>query len=526
MDRFFNTAGPCRADLHFMLPPEARIPEVRHLMEKQTYFVVHAPRQVGKTTSFIHLARQLTGEGRYSALMATCETGQTARDNLRAADMAVIHSIEANAEQHLPKELRPPQVDHDRVEPGNRIAHLLRRWAQACPRPVVLFLDEIDAMMGQGLISVLRQIRSRYENRPRGFPQSVALIGLRDVRDYRTRYRKEHASMGTASPFNIKVESLTIRDFSAGEVADLYRQHTEETGQAFSDEAVAMAYDMTMGQPWLVNALAYQVTWRDLRDRAVAITAEHVEAAKEALIERQDTHLGSLVDKLREERVRRVIEPILAGSALDHSVSTDDIRYVEDLGLISSHRQIRVANPIYQEIIPRALAWTTQVRLAQEAAWYTGADGRLDMRKLLAAFADFWKEHAEPMLAAQPYHEAAPHLALLAFLQRIINGGGFIHREYAVGMGRMDLLVRWPFEDAGGERAWQREALEIKVWRDRRADPVDAGLDQLTGYVERLGLKEGYLVIFDRRADAPPPHERTSITEVRHRELTVVVLRA
>ncbi len=520
MPRFFNTAGPCRAELHYMLQPEDRIPDVRQLIDGEMYFVVHAPRQVGKTTSFIHLAEKLTAEGRYAALWATCETGQTAGDDVQAGVMAVIHSIERNGKHYLPAQLRPPVLKYDEVVPNSRLTHLLTTWVEACPRPVVLFLDEIDALMDASLISVLRQLRGGYSSRPRSFPQSVALIGLRDVRDYKVRYRKEHRSLGTASPFNIKVKSVTIRDFTADEVAALYRQHTEETGQEFSDGAVEEAYELTRGQPWLVNALAYQVTGTDVKDRTVPIIAAHVEAARETLIERQDTHLDSLVDKLREERVRRVIEPLLSGGTT-LSLNQDDIRYVEDLGLISTRGQIRVANPIYQEVIPRMLAWTTQVQIAQEAAWYTGEDGRLDMGALLSAFVDFWKEHAEPMLAAQPYHEAAPHLAMLAFLQRIINGGGFIHREYAVGMGRMDLLVRWP--TPAGE---QREALEIKVWRDRRPDPLERGLDQLAGYLERLGLDTGYLVIFDRRADAAPPHERTSLSETTHRGLRVYVLRA
>lgn len=73
------------------------------------------------------------------------------------------------------------------------------------------------------------------------------------------------------------------------------------------------------------------------------------------------------------------------------------------------------------------------------------------------------------------YHEVAPQLVLMAFLQRIVNGGGFIDREYGIGRYRMDLLVHWPYTDENGRRQWQREALELKVWRDRKPDPVDKG---------------------------------------------------
>ncbi|HYO59797.1 hypothetical protein [Archangium sp.] len=48
-------------------------------------------------------------------------------------------------------------------------------WARACSRPLVLFFDEIDALRGQSLISVLRQLRTGFADRPGAFPLSVAL---------------------------------------------------------------------------------------------------------------------------------------------------------------------------------------------------------------------------------------------------------------------------------------------------------------------------------------------------------------
>ena len=37
-----------------------------------------------------------------------------------------------------------------------------------------------------------------------------------------------------------------------------------------------------------------------------------------------------------------------------------------------------------------------------------------------------------------------PQLLLQAFLQRVVNGGGRIEREYGLGRGRTDLLIVWP----------------------------------------------------------------------------------
>ena len=521
MERFFNTAGPCNPEDHYMLPPEDRIPGIRRLIDSKLYFVIHAPRQVGKTTAFATLAKRLTEEGRYAALHASCETAQAAGGDVDAGVTSVLNSIRREARLQIEDQrLRPPEADPS-VSPQDRLNDLLTRWAETCLRQVVLFLDEIDALLDQTLISVLRQLRSGYPSRPGGFPQSIALIGLRDVRDYKVRMRPESNSLGTASPFNIKVKSITLRNFNREEVARLYGQHTKETGQLFTEDAVELAYELTMGQPYLVNALAFETTWEKVIDRSIPITARHIEEAKEAIIEKRETHLDSLIDRLREERIKRVIAPIMAGEEFSFDVLEDDIRYVEDLGLITTKGNIEIANPIYREIIPRALSWTTQVRIWHESAWYTGESGRLDMDRLMEGFLEFWMEHSEALLLHQPYPEAAPHLVLLAFLQRIVNAGGYIDREYAVGMGRMDVLVRWPYE--GGI---QREALEIKVWRDKKGDPLDKGLSQLSGYLRRLGLKEGTLIIFDRRKDAPEVSERCSMEHTTFDSYDIRVVRA
>jgi hypothetical protein len=218
---------------------------------------------------------------------------------------------------------------------------------------VVLFLDEIDALFDNLLISVLHQLRTGYADRPGAFPQSVALIGLRDVRDYRLQVRPEVQSLGTSSPFNIKVESLTLPNFTAAEVAELYAQHTAETGQAFTPEAAARAFELTRGQPWLVNALARQAVEVLVPDRSLPVDAGVIEAAKETLILRRDTHLDYLIECSREPRLQRIFDTVLVGKAPPPDLEEDDIRFAIDLGLLVTTRQgLVIANPIYREVIP------------------------------------------------------------------------------------------------------------------------------------------------------------------------------
>jgi hypothetical protein len=520
MERFFNTSGRCWPGKHYMLPAERRVTDLRRLVDQEQYFVVHAPRQVGKTTSLGSLAETLTAEGRHAALLTSCEMGQKMNPDYEGSMNGILAELQIRAQRALPEELRPPASDTT-VPMEARLRELLTRWSEQCPRPVVIFFDEIDALYDDVLISVLRQLRSGYDSRPQAFPQSVALIGLRDVRDYKVLARGSEQTMGSASPFNIKSDSLLLRNFTAEEVGELYDQHTAETGQVFAEAAKAKAFELTRGQPWLLNALARQLVEQLVPERDQPVGSPQVEQAKEALIARRDTHLDSLIDRLREARVERVIAPILAGELTLGDRIDDDLAYVEDLGLIdSSSGNAEIANPIYQEIIPRALAGVTQKTIPHQTQWYLTPDGRLDMSALLTGFLDFWCEHGEAMMGSQPYREVAFQLVVLSFLQRITNGDGSIHREYALGRGRMDLLVEWPY--SGGV---QREVLELKVWRDGKGDPLAQALGQLGGYLDTVALDHGALLIFDRRQEAPPVEERSEMGELEHDGRRICVVR-
>jgi hypothetical protein len=333
------------------------------------------------------------------------------------------------------------------------------------------------------------------------------LCGLRDVREYKTASGGDGNRLGTASPFNVKVASLTFSNFTEEEVRDLLLQHTAETRQAFEEEAIHRITESAGGQPWLVNALARELVEEMQLEGPVA--AAHLEAAKERLILARATHLDSLVSKLSEPRVRRVIQPILAGEtvAMD-DVFDDDLRYVLDLGLVKSP-PLRMANPIYTEVVARVLSAGIQHVVMADPRSFVRADGRFDIGVLLREFSEFWVENGPIMTKNLSYQEAAPQLVLMAFLQRVVNGGGTVTREYGIGRKRIDLLVSWPWVDEHGKKQLQREAIELKVWRDGRKDPLAEGLKQIDAYLTGLGLEEGALVLFDQRTTAIDVEERT-----------------
>ncbi|MCK9878709.1 AAA-like domain-containing protein [Frankia sp. Ag45/Mut15] len=492
---------------HYMIPASARLPEVPELVQEKKYFVVHAPRQTGKTTALRALATELTASGRFAAVVLSMEAGQPWPDDIGAATRAILTGARRTARTNLPAELRPPPWPESWEE--GLLSDAFAAWSESCPRPLVLFLDEIDALSGRTLLSVLRQLRDGFADRPIGFPASVALCGLRDVRDYKIASGGNPTTMASQSPFNITVASLRLGDFTLDEVRDLYRQHTTDTGQRLTPQAVEYAYALTMGQPWLVNALGYEITSRMRVPTTTSITTDHIDEATERIILTRATHVDSLLDKLRDPRVRRIIEPILAGTEFRFDPFSDDLAYTTDLGLVRrTTATVEIANPLYRNVITRVLADGLFDGVVGAPAPHSFAlpDGRLDLDRLLARFTEFWHRTEDVLTADEPYREVTPHVTLLGYLDRAINGNGFVDREYGVGRGAMDLLIRWHHAGPDGRPTVQREALELKTHRPGSTDPTEAGIRQLDSYLLRLGLPAGHLVIFDQR-----PAERKRI---------------
>jgi hypothetical protein len=341
-----------------MVDPLRRInyDEIISLIDQKRYFVLHAPRQTGKTTSLLAMVKKINSEDVYRCVYINVEAAQTARNDVAKGISAILTELGEKIAQFLGdgEPLKHVPALRADVSEHKAFSSMLNAFCEKLDRPLILFIDEIDALIGDVLVSVLRQLRSGYADRPRFFPVSVVLCGVRDVRDYRIHQSDGEIITG-GSCFNIKAESLRLGDFSQGEIRELYEQHTEATGQTFDEDIYPKVWSLTHGQPWLVNALANQATSKipEGRDRNNPITLDIIERAAEALILERATHLDQLADKLREDRVRRVIAPMVSGedwlSNGNDEPRDDDIQYVIDLGLIrkDNGKTLVISNDIY-----------------------------------------------------------------------------------------------------------------------------------------------------------------------------------
>ena len=488
MEKFFNTAGACVPEKHYMIALDFR--QFTKLIKTERYFLLHAPRQTGKTTLMLQLMEHLNQEGEYIALYLNVEAAQAWRNQITQVNQTIVNKFKMSAKIYLPSEFQPaPACFEDSTD---SFSNFLTNWCLQLPKPLIVLMDEVDAIIGDGLISVLRQLRSGYTQRPRAFPHALCLIGLRDIRDYRIYSDASKRYIVGGSAFNIKEKSIRLNDFTLEQVKELYAQHTQATAQKFTHHALQHIFDLTRGQPWLVNALGRELCFEEEAiDWKQTVHKADIDKVAEILIRRRDVHLDQLADKLTEPRVARIIESILVGERAKQEEFDGDLnedkQYLIDLGLVrSGERGLEIANPIYRDIIPRELTAYRQEMLGIDPQWYVKADGKLDIQKVLTEYIKFYKRNHELVTKRRTYTEAAHHLLLIAWLQRIVNSGGRVNHEYAVGLGRLDLCI---------EFADEQFALELKL---NRKEALSEGKEQLVNYLHRLSLDNGWLMIFSR----------------------------
>jgi len=372
---------------------------------------------------------------------------------------------------------------------------MLSAWAeQLAPKPLIILFDEVDTLQDQAMISFLRQLRSGFATRGIGkFPVSVALVGMRDLRDYLIQ-SKDGVALNPGSPFNIKQSSATLSNFSREDVFSLAAQHSGETGQQFEAAGLELVYELTRGQPWLVNALLQKCAWEIVPEETrTTVTVEHIRQAKELLIGERAVHLDSLAERLRDPKVRRIVETILVGKNDPMMAEGNDFVLCLDLGLVAIIDGVpQIANPIYREIIVRVLSQGMQYAIPVPEWRWQKDDGSLDYAALFAEFQAFWRRNSDAWESKMEYVEAFPHLLVMAFLQRVINGGGRIEREYAAGRGRVDLAVEW-------RGVWAVIEIKLVHPQDSLETTIEEGLKQTARYRDTVGAKEAWLIVFDRR---------------------------
>lgn len=498
--RTFNTVGPVGATDHYCIPPLSRsgLDSALKLILEKKYFILHGPHQSGKTSALLALADSLNSgtHGAFRCVYANVAAVREARDEVSLVVPAVVCELEKAGLRYLKdeslKELCAEVLARGR--PDTAIERLLSAWAGSDLRPLVLLIDGIDSLQGDGFITVLRQSRAGYDRRPSEFPQSIVLCGLTDVRQWRIRSASTGYVVAGDSAFNIAADSVRLGNFSRSEVELLLAQHTAESGQEFEPAAVNRVWVQTRGQPGLVNALCRRVCSPPDAEPPSAhpITENDFWEAQEYLLQERGEHLGRLAVELEDGRIRSVVETLLLCTPVRHNAA-ENVGYARDVGLIAlDDDPQRIANPIYREAVPRYLTSAVQDDLPIQPDRFVDAAGGLDLHGLLENFRDFFVQRPERWSQQVLGYEVGPQLMLQAYLQKVVSGRGWMLRDYGLGRGRTDLLVVW--RQGGKKRRFVVESMECRggVERLMRIGAVNTG-----SYMKRCGAEAGHFVIFD-----------------------------
>ena len=260
--RFFNTTGPCNPEQHYMLPPENRLvgAQLHRYIRDELYWVLHAPRQTGKTTFLQSWMREINTGDEALACYVSVERCQ-GLEKVEDAMPAICTSIKERAKQYG---LPIPNVDNvDDIDVYSMLFNILFNWSNLiAPKPLIVLFDEVDVLQGEVMISFLRQLRDGFAGRGVGkFPVSIVLVGMRDLKDYITA-SKGGVAPNPGSPFNIKADSAILSNFTKNDIAKLFAQRTAENGQQITPEALDYVYQQSKGQPWIVNNLFMRATMR------------------------------------------------------------------------------------------------------------------------------------------------------------------------------------------------------------------------------------------------------------------------
>ncbi|MDR3147866.1 MAG: AAA-like domain-containing protein, partial [Treponema sp.] len=442
--RFFNTTGPCRPEMHYMLPPAERLQgaQLDRYIRDQLYWVLHAPRQTGKTTFLQSWMREINAASDLgaAACYVTVERCQGITEPERAMP-AICNAVYKHAQEY-----GLPVPEAGTADSASMLNNTLVNWAAlVAPKALIVLFDEVDVLEGEALISFLRQLRGGFADRGVGsFPISIALVGMRDLKDYITA-AKGGVPVNPGSPFNVKADSAVLSNFKQEDISRLFAQRTEETGQQITTEALDYVYEQSRGQPWIVNSLFMRATMRVLDEKSTeTVTIEHIQKAREQMILARETHLDALAYRLEDPTIRSVMETLMTGEPDPRLAESGAFRLCLDLGLVAIEGGTPVvANPMYREVLARQMTYGTQLAIPAPEWKWEKEDGSLDMDTLLEEFQAFWRVNSEAWEGMTNDPEAFPHVLLQAFLQRVTNGEGRIEREYCAGRGRMDLAVEY-----------------------------------------------------------------------------------
>jgi hypothetical protein len=475
----FCTEGPVDPVRNYFVSRKSLLKQGLAKVDDWRYFTLFAPRQSGKSTYFQFLVEYIRQEGRlYLPLWLSFE----AYSDFDMADFI------SRLSHDLMLELETVEPERTVSSPFLKKLIDLSDWFRTLTaetgKEIVLIIDEMEGLSDLTILNkFLHLVRFIYHKRRQIGLRSVILVGVSNITGI---------LQDTASPFNI-ADQIDIPYFTFDETADLLAQHTRETGQVFLPEVIQGIYDNTAGQPGLVNALARDLVEKRCPDMAEIGMEPFYQTLDAFMRVYVNKNISNVVNKARQ--YPEIMMQVLFDGPINFTAYDDRLSFLRVNGVIVDEAgQCAIPVPIYKKCLYQAfkplLNGNGEMQYFRDPMisirHYLLPNGRLDMVKVLNRYAEYIAERGNVIFSGGKAREGIYHYNLDAYLSSFVEFlGGRVFPEVPEGGGRVDLLV---LQDQ------MRWIVEVK--RFRGPDLLDRGKRQLSAYVNRSGLAEGYLVVF------------------------------
>ena len=499
MKKRFNVTGNCLPSQHYMADTSVKFARILEMVEDGLYFTISRPRQYGKTTTLFQLTRTLNQNERYVALCISFEgIGDAAFEDERVFCPTFLTLLKSEAKRHKQPGLQTLLGELEQTTASFLgLSEAIISLVEASEKKMVLLIDEVDKSSNNQLfLSFLGVLRDKYLNRedtPTFY--SVVLAGVHDVRSLKLKISPD-SEKKLNSPWNIAADFEVDMNLQPAEIRPMLEEYARDRNVALDAQTLAeRLFYHTSGHPFLVSKLCKIFDEKTLPQKAERIwTTDDVDQNARQLTQESNVNFDDLSKNLdnNEDLYQLTQDVALGNRRLDFN--TND--WVANLGVLygifaNRNGQLAIHNRIYQEVITSKMSFSAMrlngpmLQRYDDAFWLPG--NQLNIRKVLLKFQEMMRE--EQNQKNEGFLEREGRLLFLAFLKPVLNGHGYAVKEPQTSEEkRLDVFVTYHEH---------RYVVELKLWYGEKAH--ENGLDQLTDYLDRMGLEEGYLLIFDHR---------------------------
>jgi hypothetical protein len=500
MAKKFNITGICFPNEHYMADISMKLASTLAMVEEGDYFIINRPRQYGKTTMLYTVADVLRKSGDYIVLNTSFEgVGDTFFSTEELFCQKLLKDWELYTKSRNPEWSKWLLAQTSKIETFQDLSSIITELVNKSDKEVVLLIDEVDKSSNNQLfINFLAMLRSKFLQRSdfKTF-HSVVLAGVHDVKSLKLKLRPQEEEK-LNSPWNIAAEYNIDMALQVNEIVPMLEEYAKDKNvQLDAQEIAECLFFHTSGYPFLVSKLCKLFDETFLPQKSERTwTTEDVEIAISKLLIQDNTNFDNITKNLENNPDLRqlVFNVMMFGRDFSGYNFQDPLIKLGILhGILRNGEILRIHNRIYETLIVNYMTSVMQhrdidFRGANFAGKYLLRNNELDMNAVLTEFQIFMKE--EYSRHDRDFLERNGRMVFLAFLKPILNGKGWFFKEPQISEERrLDIIITF----------YQRKYLiELKIWRGEKAHKK--GIEQLSDYLEKQHLNQGYLIVFDHSA--------------------------